>query len=110
LWRVLHFLAILAGESSAGARARRGRLVSRSFEGRNPRPESKAACKVCAIGGLARTRRYVTPLGVVSLHHIQPAFFFGFEDHGDAGGRLATPEKGPRRFPLPHATASGDGT
>ncbi len=42
---------------------------------------------------LARTRRYATPLGVVSLHHIQPAFFFGFEDRGDAGGRLATPEK-----------------
>ncbi len=42
---------------------------------------------------LARTRRYVTPLGVVSLHHIQPTFFFGFEDRGDAGGRLATPEK-----------------
>jgi predicted transcriptional regulator of viral defense system len=42
---------------------------------------------------LARTRRYITPLGVVSLHHIQPAFFFGFEDRGDAGGRLATPEK-----------------
>lgn len=42
---------------------------------------------------LARTRRYATPLGAVSLHHVQPAFFFGFEDHGDAGGRLATPEK-----------------
>ena len=42
---------------------------------------------------LARTRRYATPLGVVSLHHVQPTFFFGFEDHGDAGGRLATPEK-----------------
>lgn len=42
---------------------------------------------------LARTRRYATPLGVVSLHHVQPSFFFGFEDHGDAGGRLATPEK-----------------
>jgi predicted transcriptional regulator of viral defense system len=42
---------------------------------------------------LARTRRYVTPLGAVSLHHVQPKFFFGFEDRGDAGGRLATPEK-----------------
>jgi predicted transcriptional regulator of viral defense system len=42
---------------------------------------------------LARTRRYATPLGVVSLHHVQPTFFFGFEDRGDAGGRLATPEK-----------------
>lgn len=42
---------------------------------------------------LARTRRITTPLGTVSLHHVQPAFFFGFEDAGPAGGRLATPEK-----------------
>jgi len=42
---------------------------------------------------LARTRRFVTPLGAVSLHHVQPAFFFGYEDTGRAGGRLATPEK-----------------
>jgi predicted transcriptional regulator of viral defense system len=42
---------------------------------------------------LARTRRYDTPLGTVSVHHVQPAFFFGYEDAGRAGGRLATPEK-----------------
>jgi predicted transcriptional regulator of viral defense system len=42
---------------------------------------------------LARTRRFVTPLGTVSLHHVQPAFFFGFDDPGGAGTRLATPEK-----------------
>jgi predicted transcriptional regulator of viral defense system len=42
---------------------------------------------------LARTRRFTTPLGTVSLHHVQPAFFFGYEDAGRAGGRLATPEK-----------------
>jgi predicted transcriptional regulator of viral defense system len=42
---------------------------------------------------LARTRRYVTPLGVVSLHHVQPTFFFGFEDKDGPGTRLATPEK-----------------
>jgi len=42
---------------------------------------------------LARTRRFVTPLGTVSVHHVQPTFFFGFEDAGQAGGRLATPEK-----------------
>jgi predicted transcriptional regulator of viral defense system len=41
---------------------------------------------------LARTRRYITPLGTVSIHHVQPAFFFGFED-SNRGGRLATPEK-----------------
>ena len=42
---------------------------------------------------LARTRRFTTPLGTVSVHHVQPAFFFGFEEAGRAGGRLATPEK-----------------
>ena len=42
---------------------------------------------------LARTRRFVTLLGTVSLHHVQPRFFFGYEDAGRAGGRLATPEK-----------------
>jgi predicted transcriptional regulator of viral defense system len=41
---------------------------------------------------LARTRRFTTPLGTVSVHHVQPSFFFGFEDAGH-GGRLATPEK-----------------
>jgi predicted transcriptional regulator of viral defense system len=41
---------------------------------------------------LARTRRFETPMGVVSIHHVQPSFFFGFEDAGN-GGRLATPEK-----------------
>jgi predicted transcriptional regulator of viral defense system len=42
---------------------------------------------------LARTRRYTTPLGTVSVHHVQPRFFFGFEEAGRSGGRLATPEK-----------------
>ena len=28
---------------------------------------------------LARTRRFSTPLGTVSIHHVHPAFFFGFE-------------------------------
>jgi predicted transcriptional regulator of viral defense system len=42
---------------------------------------------------LARTRRFNTPLGAVSVHHVQPTFFFGFEDAGRSGGRLATPEK-----------------
>jgi hypothetical protein len=42
---------------------------------------------------LARTRRFTTPLGTVSVHHVQPAFFFGFEDAGRSGGRLAMPEK-----------------
>ncbi len=42
---------------------------------------------------LARTRRFVTPLGIVSLHHVRPTFFFGYEDAGSGGGRLATAEK-----------------
>jgi predicted transcriptional regulator of viral defense system len=42
---------------------------------------------------LARTRRFTTPLGTVSVHHVQPGLFFGYEDAGRAGGRLATPEK-----------------
>jgi predicted transcriptional regulator of viral defense system len=42
---------------------------------------------------LARTRRFTTPLGTVSIHHVGPGFFFGFEHAGTSGGRLATPEK-----------------
>jgi len=42
---------------------------------------------------LGRTRRYVTPLGVVSVHHIAPDFFFGFETLGDKEVRMACPEK-----------------
>jgi len=41
---------------------------------------------------LARSRRHVTPLGTVSIHHVRPAFFFGYTGAG-RGGRLATPEK-----------------
>ena len=41
----------------------------------------------------ARTRRYNTPLGVVSIHHVDPAFFFGFETIGEKGIRIARPEK-----------------
>ena len=42
---------------------------------------------------LGRTRRYETPLGVVSVHHVAPDFFFGFETVGDKGVRIARPEK-----------------
>ena len=42
---------------------------------------------------LARARRYVTPMGTVSVHHVRPAFFFGYVEAGRGGGRLATPEK-----------------
>ncbi|MBU0677992.1 MAG: type IV toxin-antitoxin system AbiEi family antitoxin domain-containing protein [Verrucomicrobia bacterium] len=41
----------------------------------------------------ARTRRYNTPLGAVSIHHIDPRFFLGFETEGRHGVKMATPEK-----------------
>lgn len=42
---------------------------------------------------IARTKRYATPLGVVSVHHVQPSFFFGFESIGGGTAKMATPEK-----------------
>lgn len=42
---------------------------------------------------LARTRRFTTPLGTVSIHHVAAGFFFGFDNVGNSDGRLATPEK-----------------
>lgn len=42
---------------------------------------------------LGRARRIKTPLGAVSLHHVAPGFFFGYEVHGRAGFKIATPEK-----------------
>ena len=42
---------------------------------------------------LARTRHYTTPLGVVSVHHVSPDFFFGYETLGEKGIRMARPEK-----------------
>jgi predicted transcriptional regulator of viral defense system len=40
---------------------------------------------------LARTRQYQTPFGTISMHHIQPDFFFGFEMINQI--KIATPEK-----------------
>jgi hypothetical protein len=42
---------------------------------------------------VGRTRVYRTPLGTVSVHHLQPEFFFGFETNAATGGAMATPEK-----------------
>lgn len=42
---------------------------------------------------LARTKRHTTPLGVVSIHHIHPDLFFGFEIHLKTGVQIASPEK-----------------
>lgn len=42
---------------------------------------------------IARTKRYETPLGVISVHHVHPSFFFGYETRDDASIQIATPEK-----------------
>ncbi len=42
---------------------------------------------------VARTRTYATALGTVSVHHVDPSFFFGHRSAGDGSGRIATPEK-----------------
>jgi len=42
---------------------------------------------------LARSARVSTPLGTYSIHHVQPAFFAGFEMLPDSGIKIATPEK-----------------
>lgn len=42
---------------------------------------------------LAPTRQVATPLGTVSLHHIAPALFSGFEIVPRTGVKLARPEK-----------------
>lgn len=42
---------------------------------------------------LARTRLFRTPLANVSIHHIQPSFFFGYDEIDDTLLRIATPEK-----------------
>jgi predicted transcriptional regulator of viral defense system len=42
---------------------------------------------------LARTRRFTTPMGTVSIHHVAPGFFFGFEETGRQGALIASPEK-----------------
>ena len=40
-----------------------------------------------------RTRRWVTPAGTVSLHHLDPAMFFGYEPSAAPDVWLAVPEK-----------------
>ncbi len=42
---------------------------------------------------VGRTGMFRTPLGTVSIHHLQPEFFFGFEVMETAGVSMATPEK-----------------
>jgi predicted transcriptional regulator of viral defense system len=42
---------------------------------------------------LAKTRRHRTPLGTVSIHHVNPSFFFGYELNSTGSAKIATPEK-----------------
>jgi predicted transcriptional regulator of viral defense system len=42
---------------------------------------------------VSRTRAYATALGTVSVHHVDPSFYFGHRRAGDGSGRIATPEK-----------------
>lgn len=41
----------------------------------------------------ARTKTHLTPLGTVSIHHLDPSFFFGFQPAGRSTAKVATPEK-----------------
>lgn len=41
----------------------------------------------------ARTSRHQTSLGTVSVHHVQPSFFFGYEPAVKGAAKIATPEK-----------------
>jgi len=45
------------------------------------------------VVSLARSARIETRLGTYSVHHVQPAFFDGFEALPDSGIKLALPEK-----------------
>ncbi|MBE0713650.1 MAG: type IV toxin-antitoxin system AbiEi family antitoxin domain-containing protein [Candidatus Aminicenantes bacterium] len=42
---------------------------------------------------IARTKVYVTSLGTVSVHHIDPSFFFGHQSAAKRPIKIATPEK-----------------
>lgn len=43
---------------------------------------------------VARTKIYKTPIATVSIHHIHPSFYFGYEKKGiDGLLKIATPEK-----------------
>lgn len=48
---------------------------------------------VTYVVSLARPRRYKTPLGVFSIHHVEPHFFFGFEMDETGSAKIAIPEK-----------------
>jgi len=42
---------------------------------------------------IARTRTHVTALGTVSVHHVDPSLFFGYQPAAKGPGKIARPEK-----------------
>jgi len=42
---------------------------------------------------IARSRKHTTAMGLVSIHHVDPSFFFGYRLAGKGPGKMATPEK-----------------
>nr|MBP7276143.1 hypothetical protein [Kiritimatiellia bacterium] len=49
--------------------------------------------EILYCASLARTRRYRSSLGTVSIHHLPAALFFGYEMNPDGSIGIATPEK-----------------
>lgn len=49
--------------------------------------------RLITVVSLARTRRIQTPLATVSVHHIAPEFFLGYEFDSKTEVKMATPEK-----------------
>ena len=42
---------------------------------------------------IARTNKHATAMGTVSVHHVAPSFFFGYQLAGKGPGKIAAPEK-----------------
>lgn len=42
---------------------------------------------------IARTRTYETDMGTVSIHHVDPSMFFGYQSMPRGAGKIASPEK-----------------
>ncbi len=42
---------------------------------------------------IARPKRYVTPVGVFSIHHVHEEFMFAFDNYEDSDIKMAAPEK-----------------
>lgn len=49
--------------------------------------------RLITIVSVARTRRIHAPFATVSVHHVAPQFFFGYDVDPNTGVKMATPEK-----------------